>query len=263
MATHKRKMHVSDATLVTTTGLPLYPLVPDAKALMATLGEVQAAITAILAKVPTAVTTNEDYTTADACLGEIQSALKVAEGALEPYIRPFYVYLEGMYELRRSLQQPLSAGEMVVKRLMGDWKVAEARRIREEEEARAKAVEAERRRALAAAPLPTAIVDSVGFPIAGLPIAVATAVLPSAFPVAVPFKAPNSSSTIVKKWRITDLSMVIDCCQAGLIPQEVEGNRLLVLNEFAVNCAMKGDGWKAVAEWPGLDVYDDARITGR
>ncbi len=297
MATRKKSTTPKPKTVASINGitpsetalvsLPSLPAELNIATIAAAVDFAQRHIAPIVAKIPTDVVTPDDFSTADACLGEIRDAIKAVEEKLEPYIRPYYEFLEGMYAIRRTLQGPLINGEKSVKELMRLWQVMENHRLEEEARLRREKEAAETRRVQAAieaereleiltmeteaealresgqSGAADAMANHLAEAVMAASIAPAVTVAIATVPTGPPLRTPHSTSSKVRKWRITDRQLFLECYITQLIPESVDGLPLLEINASAINKAMLGEGWKAVDRWPGLEVYEDVRIAGR
>jgi hypothetical protein len=70
-------------------------------------------------------------------------------------------------------------------------------------------------------------------------------------------QAASSSSRTIKKWRVTDLELVLESVRLGLAPIEI-----LMVNVMEVARLFKADP-AAIDEIPGMETYDDIQIAGR
>ena len=194
------------------------------------------------------VETEPDYHTADEILHKIKVAQKRLDQPFEDVIRPVRQGLDGVYAIRREVENPLLDLEQTVKEKMRAFKLAEAERIKKEERIRLAvqraAEEAERKR-VAALPKPERPAEPVE-----------VVVIHSA-PVRAPVRAASSSSRTIKKWRVTDLELVLEAVRLEIAPVDIlQINAVRVAEMFKANPAV-------IDEIPGMETYDDVVISGR
>lgn len=195
-----------------------------------------------------AVETEPQYHSADEILHKIKVAQKRLDQPFEDVIRPVRQGLDGVYAIRREVENPLIDLERTVKEKMRAYKLAEAERIRKEEAERARVqreAEAAERRRVAALPK-----EAPAEPQAEIVVLHPT-------PVMAPVRAASSSARTIKRWRVYDFEQVIECVKLGLAPVEwLQINAVAVEKAFKLNPAL-------IDEVSGMECYDDIQIAGR
>ena len=234
-----------------------------------------------------AITDSVTYGYADAFLKKIKTAKRGIEDKLSPIIDPIRRGLDELYALKRELDAPLIQAEADVKGKMKVWQLAEAQRVAEEEAARRR--EDERLRAEAAARQreeerlrmeaenKRRQAEAAGNEAARRSAEIAEAELRArqeaqaaearrlelaaeaarAKTVVQVVKGASSSARKVRKWRVADMDVFVAAVAAFEIPQNVLAVDATMVNQyFKVN-------EEIVADWPGVEVYDDIVIAGR
>jgi hypothetical protein len=208
------------------------------------------------------IVTEADYHTADDILHKIKVIQKRAGEPLEEVIRPVRQGLDGVYAINRAIQDPLLDGEVIVKEKMRVWKIAEMDRVRksrEEEERRQREYQEQVRREQEAADKLRAEANQVPAP---QPFEVAQDATGEVYaipatPLPQPIRAASSTARQVKRWRVTDLELLVKAVELGMVPVE-----MVMVNVVAMNDLFKRDP-AAVEGFPGVETYMDIQISGR
>ncbi len=207
------------------------------------------------------VTSPETYEDASRVLADVRSARARWDAKITPSIDGIRKGLDGLYALRREVDDPLKAMETAVKGEMStyDLKLLAARRQAEAEAQRLQ-LEAERQRQKAAelktAPAKARLVAAAEATEARAETAAERA-------AEVPLvKASGSRRRIVVKWRVDDLAQFIEAMftmPVGAVEPPLEA--------FAVVKSVM-DAWvrerpEVVAAWPGVSTFEVVEIAGR
>lgn len=206
------------------------------------------------------IDTPEDYLSADSLFGRIKQARRTWGERMERIIRPIRVGLDELYSLNREVDKPLATLESAVEVKMKAFKVEErrkeqaieAQRILEEQrlqrELDAKREKEDQARTKQMREKLAAAREQLEVKLAE------TQQAPPPEKVVGQF----SSSRVAKKIRVIDKKAFIVGVAEGDIPR----TELLEVNQTVLNKLFK-ENPADVAEWPGVEVYDDLSIVGR
>lgn len=202
----------------------------------------------------------ESYAETDALLGRIQGARRKWSDRIEKIIRPIRDGLNELYALNREVDRPLEALEKGVKEKMRLFKVEEQRQLQAAQQERDAEAERIRRQAEeAAAKEANARTNAMRNRLAAKREELeqaAAEVEAQELPEAV--RGQASSTRPVKKWKVTNLPKFLHAITDGKgIPIE-----MIILNVPTINKYFK-EHPEQVAEWPGIEVFDDVQIIGR
>ena len=211
-----------------------------------------------------AVETESQYHSADDILHKIKVAQKRLDQPFEDVIRPVRQGLDGVYAIRREVENPLLDLEKTVKEKMRAFKLAEAERIRKEEAERARLLRIEQSRVAEEqlAEQARRIVEAAKANDFQKALEILEEEKPEvavifAAPVQAPVRAASSSSRTIKRWRVTDLDLVIEATRLDMAPTNIlQINATKVQEMFKLNPA-------SIDEIPGMETYDDIQIAGR
>ena len=210
------------------------------------------------------VETEPDYHTADEILHKIKVAQKRLDQPFEDVIRPVRQGLDGVYAIRREVENPLLDLEKTVKEKMRAFKLAEQARIQKEERERARLLQIEQARVAEEQRIEQTrrLVEAAkanDFQKAQEILAEEEPEVAVIFaaPIQAPVRAASSSSRTIKKWRVTDLDLVLESVRLGIAPIDI-----LMINVTEVARMFKLDPAEIDAI-PGMEVYDDIQIAGR
>jgi len=224
---------------------------PTQEEISQALAQAKAAVQEIHAQVEALIVTNQkSYSEADRLLSDVMAGDRVIEEKFSPVVRLLREPLDVIYELRREVAVPLAADKLEVKRKMGVYQLEEKKRLdAEAEENRRKAQElVEWMKQEPTLPTGMGIASTQ----TGVPQVTFLAPPPQPAP-----SAAHSSARFVKKWRITNLELLIDMALVGELPLDI----------LTINTGKMEDYFQAeperVGSWPGVEVYDHAVITGR
>src|SRR5271154_895126 len=179
------------------------------------------------------ITTAEDYHAADEILHKIKVAQKRSGDILEEVIRPVRDGLEQVYAVRRLIENPLLDLERVVKEKMRVWQIADRARIDKENYERRK-IEEEQRRLEALKVVELA--NKGDFTGAAAVLTQPETVVLHPTPPPQPIRAASSSARPVKKWRLTDLELLVQAVYLEMVPIDV-----LMVNPVKVGEIFKAD----------------------
>lgn len=210
------------------------------------------------------VQTEPEYHAADEILHKIKVAQKRLDQPFEDVIRPVRQGLDGVYAIRREVENPLLDLEKTVKEKMRGFKLAEAERIRKEEAARSRLLRieqarvaeeqrAEQNRRIAEAAKANDFQKAQEILAEEEPEVAIIFATPAPRPV----QAASSSSRTIKRWRVTDLELVLEAVRLEIAPVDI-----LQINATKVAEMFKVDP-ENVDSIPGLECYDDVVISGR
>lgn len=201
------------------------------------------------------VTDEDSYLVADAMLGKIQQARKRWSARIGKIIDPLWEALKSGRELKNEIDKPLETLETQVKHSMRTFKLEEARRIQAaKDETDRLLAEAAQKERLESAAKTQPMKERLKARRLELEAQAETVAEQQA-----PVLAQSSSSRTVKKWRVIDAKVFALAFAHGKVPGDV-----LSVDQVAVNRYFKREGGaEAVAEWPGVEVYDDVIIAGR
>lgn len=187
---------------------------------------------------------DEQYAQADKMLGQVVTARKSWSTRMEDIVRPISDGLQRLYKLNREVNKPLEELENKIKRAMGEYKLAEARRIREENDAKEhERQQLEARKAVLKTP---AAIERVQAQIEEV----------EAFePVRV--MGQHSAARPVQRVRVLDVQALCAAIGSGLVPVDC-----VEIRQPRLNAYLKDDA-DSVKEWPGIEVYDDVDIAAR
>lgn len=216
------------------------------------------------------VTTNSEYAYADSLLGRVRTAQKSWGGVWariqEKSIKPLRASLEGLYEVNREIEKPLTDLEESIKKLMKSYKMAEAKRLNDE--AAAKAAEVRRLQAEADAKAAAALNAKTAqmrgkLEAARIKLETQAAAVQEE-EVDVPVLGVDSGTRKVPAWRLvyddehgSHLAEFLLAIINGTVPADA-----VLLNDKFINARFKAKP-EEVASWPGIEVYDDIQIVGR
>lgn len=202
----------------------------------------------------------EDFAFADAQLGRVRQFRKQWGERMERIIRPIRQGLDELYGLNREIDKPAEKLELVLKKQMGDYKLAEQRQIEAEQRERDEVArklreaseEAERKAKAASTPQIRA-----RFEHKAMDLAVEAAQVETAESDTVAAVSMNSSSRKVSKWRVTDMDAFVKGIVDGYIPVAC-----VVVNKTETDIEFKIDR-EAFELWPGVQVYEEMEVRGR
>jgi len=231
------------------------------------------------------ITDQSGYQNADLILFKIRSARRsvasLIESRLDTIIKPIRAGLDKLYEARRQLladlDSPLEKAEKQVKQKMAAWQEAErhkreeAERLKREEEDRVRREQEriERERQEAERKVSEALTKQQRAEAAERERALreqqeelerqrqetlraaATAPAPKAV------KAAGSRVTVVRHWRIGNQQKFITAVAAGTVPSIA-----VQPNTEAIDMIFKQEP-DTVKAWPGVEIYEETRISGR
>lgn len=210
------------------------------------------------------------YTQADVLLNRIMGGERVVDDRFQPIITPLREPLDVIYGLKRDIIKPLAATKLVVKEKMGVYQLQEKRRLDEVEArntAEAKRITDQWLRDNPPAPPVLVPLTPHSEPFA-MPICQPQELTKSLAqpPVQITFLAPppapapiaaHSSARFEKRFRTTDLDLLVDAAMSGILPIDI-----LTVRPTALQSYFEADP-VAFAQWPGVEVYDHPIITGR
>lgn len=215
---------------------------------------------ALIDPLQTAVTdmtiTNEDqYLVADAMLGRIQAARKRWTARIGLIIDPLWEALKSGRELKNEVDKPLEVLEGQVKQAMKTFKLEEQRQIQaakdEEDRLRNEAARKEQAATVAKTAPMKARLEQARQQLEDK--------ADDASAKQIPVAANASSTRATKKWRVTSGKKLILAIAAGVVPEMA-----VSINTVGINQLFRAKGGPdALAEWPGIEVYDDIDIVGR
>jgi len=203
------------------------------------------------------VTTPAEYQEADGLLGMVQEARRSWAAKFEPVIRPIRQGLDALYALVREPDQVLAGYEAAIKGKQKKYKLEEARQAREladQQAAEQARIQAELDRVAQKAETAT---GSTKTRLQARREALEAESEQVAAEEVIPVRAAHSTTRTVKKWRVTDIKIVVAGVKAKVIPPEV-----LTIDTRAVEEVFKSDS-ETVASWPGFELFDDITIVGR
>lgn len=263
MATRKKKATVTDTQLPTTGALVVIKP-PSQEEISQALAQSQAVISDLQAQsIALTITNQQDYTAADTLLHTINDGDKLVESKFRPVIELLRVPLEAIYELRRGVSIPLADFRRVVKEKMGGYSLKEKIRLDlEAEENRRKTRELQEqwlRDNPPAQPLFPPQPPNLG--VSSSPPPQITYFAPPSTPAP---QASHSSTRFERRVRTVDLDLLVDAAAAGCLPGLTPDQCLELLT--IKPSILQGHFIStpdAVAQWPGVEVYDHPIITGR
>lgn len=220
------------------------------------------------------VTDQESFALADRLFNKARTGGKEVDALFEPIIRPVRDGLDVFYELRREFKKPLEKFEGHIGGLMAAYEL-ELKRVRDKEEVERLQREKELREAAAkvatnlpvyhsfpphpaevnilASSIPVfSVPEPVSYPVpAGTHIALR---LPTSAPAPI---ASHSRTRFVQKWRIPSPENFVDFALSGFIPLDLLSPNMAALEELFLTDPEK------FATLPGVELYDEAKISGR
>lgn len=207
----------------------------------------------------------QSYSIADAFLKRIKQARAAVAEKIEDKlgIKPIREGLDRLYALRREINEradkPLAQAEAHVKKQMGDWQLAERKRIEQEEAERLRKARELERQAEETRRQASSTADAKARAEAEERAAQLNAesmMLEHAQPEQ-PTRGRSSAVRFEKVVVVKDFDAFILGVASGDIP-----NTMVVVDEQAVRAYLAA--WpEAVAQWPGVVVEDKAVVAGR
>lgn len=194
------------------------------------------------------ITDEDSYQIADSIRASLKAASKKWTDRLQLIIRPAYDTLQGLYNLRKEIVDPMDASADVVTNKMKEFKRLEAVRTRQEADAKT-AKEAELRKKLeAATSIP--VQRMMEKRIEEVQNVIITA----------PVVAASSSTRTVKKWKVDNMQKLVRAVADSQVPIDI-----LTLNSKVFEDYFRGDDKDktAISSWPGILVYDDIQIVSK
>jgi hypothetical protein len=269
MATRKKKPTVTSALPATGALVVIKP--PTQAEINQALAQSQAVITDLQAQSTALTITNQqDYTAADALLHTINDGDKLVESKFRPVIELLRVPLEAIYELRRTVAVPLGEFRTLVKEKMGGYQLKEKIRLdleRAENDRKTRELQEQWVRDNPPAPTPQArAITAFDQSYKKLEEACTTPPQITYFaPPSTPApQASHSSTRFERRVRTVDLDLLVDAATAGCLPGLTPDQCLELLT--IKPSILQGHFIStpdAVAQWPGVEVYDHPIITGR
>jgi hypothetical protein len=267
MATRKKKLTVTAAGQLTMFNAPGSLVVikpPSPEEIALALSQAQAAVAELQSEAEALIITDQlSYTKADALLDRVRNGEKVVEEKFQPIISPLRIPLDEFYELRRGVAIPLEATKLLVKTKMGAHQLEEKKRLdAEAAENLRKAKEIAAKFQTSGFPpqppnlgiIPTLVAREAEQAGAITQQAIVTYLAPPTAPAP---SAAHSSARFERRFRTTDLDLLVDAALAGEVPLDILTVRPSKLQEYFDRDP------ELVASWPGVEVYDHPIITGR
>lgn len=205
------------------------------------------------------VTTEQEYQQADQILQEIRLSrdAMLMETDINGIIDPISTSIQKLYKLRQLLLKPFEEFIEGVELKMREFKAEERRQLREAEQARLRTEQEQRK---LAREKEQAALKAKSKPLASRLMhesvqANARAEEALAQPKAEPVKAETSSARFQKKWRLTDISLLVAAVMNGTAPVE-----MLTVDEKSINAYFR-ETKPEIGDWiDGLEVYEDVLI---
>lgn len=233
-------------------------------------GKVQTQVVTLATEVEELAITDEDsYLYADGLLGRARQAkamwTPVWDRIQERVIKPQRAALEGLYELNRDIEQPITRIEQAVKAKMKAFKLEEARQLQAAEDARQAAAQAliaeaqAKEAALQQAKTP-AMRERLRAAVDNLTTRTEAVLMAE---TAAPIRGESSNTRTTKKARIKSLEEFIGFLldDSVYLPSYSFKADLLIMLNTAVQARYTKD--KSVGILPGVETYDDIDIVGR
>lgn len=208
------------------------------------------------------ITDDESYVAADRLLCRVIQAEAGWAAKIDKILGPIAQGLELLKGLRDDIAGPLKASRLAIKEKMKEYKLLEAKRLRDEAEAK----EAEKRRlAKVAADAAKAEENAKTFQMKQkLALKRAEAeqqraeieAAPEAKPVQI--KGGGAARTIIK-WRVTDKAKFL----AYVLENYTELEALVLIDDGQMTAKRRLDKAQAGPWMPGVEVYEDISIAGR
>ena len=201
------------------------------------------------------VDTADQYHAADEILHKIKVAQKHLNVPFDEILTQVRPGMDALYAIRRAVENPLLDLEVVVKEKMRVWQIRDRKRIEDENRERERITRENAAKEAAAAVVAQPMTPPYPRTMAPMPIAESVTLFPT--PAPLPIQAASSSARVIKRWKVTDLELVVKAVGLGMIPVDV-----LTVDFIRVNQMFK-DRPEDLAMWPGFELHDDIQIAGR